>query len=207
MLVLRGPFRGVTLILRFPAGQFAQLQIDALAELLPMPDQLAIGLVHDLHQQIVVGRVWDARLGGRRVRFHALPTTVSAVLLPFRQRAHQIELRISVTSVLKGRASRIPSRRVASQRLGIPISSHRVEITVTASHQIEIALLIPAIIRISLAETRFCLIFSLVIILFARFKVWIKIFVGLFVNLDKNYFTTVSLNELHSPNTSNSLFD
>lgn len=148
MLVLRGPFRGVTLILRFPAGQFAQLQIDALAELLPMPDQLAIGLVHDLHQKIVVGRVWDARLGRRRVRFQArpaLPAAVPAVLLPFRQRAHQIQFRISVTSVLKGRASCIPSRRIARQRLGVPISSHRVEITVTASHQIEIALLIPAI--------------------------------------------------------------
>ena len=146
MLVLGRPLGGVTLILRFPAGQFAQLQIDALAQLLPMPDQLAVGLVHDLHQQIVLCWVGYARLrGGRRgVRVRRLPA-VSTVLLPFRQRAHQVEIGVPVASVLHGRATGVPSRRVG-RRLGATIPSHRVEISMTKSHQVKVALLVPATI-------------------------------------------------------------
>lgn len=136
------------MILRLPAGQFAQLQIDALAKLLPMPDQLAVGLMHDLHQQIVLRRVGHARLRGARrgIRVRRLPA-VSTVLLPFRQRAHQVEIRVSVASVLQGRAPGVPSRRVAGRRrLGAAIPPHRVEIPVTESHQVKVALLVPATI-------------------------------------------------------------
>lgn len=87
MLVLGRTFGRVSLILRF-AAQFAQLQVDALAKLLAMLEQLAIGLVN-LHQQVVVDvGVHYARLRGRRVgRLQAPAAVVSAVLLAFRQRA------------------------------------------------------------------------------------------------------------------------
>lgn len=133
MLILRGPLGRVTLILRFPAGQFAQLQIDALAKLLSMPDQLAIRLVHYLHQQIVVRRVGYAGLRGRGNRVRCL-LAVSAVLLSFRQRADQVEVCISLTPVLQGRAPVVPSRRVARHRVDTPISSHRVEIPMATSY-------------------------------------------------------------------------
>lgn len=110
-----------------------------------MLNQLAVGLVY-LHQQIVVhvGYVYYTRLRGRRVRLETLAAVVFRVLLTLRQSADQIEIRVSVASVLQGHvAATVSTARVDEHRIGAAISLDRVEVTVTTSHQIEVALLIP----------------------------------------------------------------
>lgn len=107
-----------------------------------MSDQLAVGLVDNLHQQIVIDVVGDAGLRGRGVRLGPLPA-VPGIRFPLRQRAHQVQIRVPVTSVFHGRPSVVPPRRIAGHHVDTAISSHRVEVPVATPHQIEITLLVP----------------------------------------------------------------